>query len=371
MILMRNQDIKIIELGPRQLTFGFENNHSKQQDQVLYYIKKQIETHGQVVLDEFIQYVKERHEWSEFLILQNIFWLAQELKIHFRINKESLDPYNVKKILLENPDQQVEIITNKSVDDLVFQHTKCFYQKLPGKDSIDNYDDQYEFSRLLAEQIRHWESCLNTYKSVVKKPYFPGKKQIDRGLSLINKISAKLDSFSLINAFYINRDPILKLVDDVKILSEFYTQNLDIWVTLTESIETFTKNLPDLKKKSDIISSFDRLKQILSTSQPYDMVEEAWELYKKIKIYNDIIVEKKTEQYRITVLTMLNHMIEKMKNHLEANKAGPDLRNKLLYSLRMISENIRKAKNIEKINQLKSHAEDKFDLYWEEVESIQ
>ncbi|MEA1947534.1 MAG: hypothetical protein U9N83_09570, partial [Thermodesulfobacteriota bacterium] len=86
---MKNQDIKDIELGPRQLSFGFENNHSKQQDRLLYYIKNQIETHGQVVLDEFIQYVKERHEWSEFLILQNIFWLAQELKIHFRINKKS------------------------------------------------------------------------------------------------------------------------------------------------------------------------------------------------------------------------------------------------------------------------------------------
>jgi len=41
---MRKQDIKDIELGPRQLTFGFENNHSKQQDRLLYSIKRQIET---------------------------------------------------------------------------------------------------------------------------------------------------------------------------------------------------------------------------------------------------------------------------------------------------------------------------------------
>jgi len=371
MIVMRKQDIKDIELGFRQLTFVFGNNKLKKQDRILYSIKNLTETNGHVVLDEFIQYVKEPSELSEFLILQNIFWLAQELKIHFRINKENLDPYNVKKILFENPDQPVEIILNKSVDDLVFQRTKHFYQKFSGKNIIDNYDDQYEFSRLLAEEIRHWESCLNRYRSYAKKPYFPGKEQIDRGLSLINNISAKLDSFSLINAFYINRDQILKLVDDVKTLSEFYTRHMDSWVILTQSIEAFTKNLPELKKKSDIISSFDRLKQILLASQPYDMVEEAWELYKKIKIYNDIIVENKTEQYRIKMVTMLDHMTEKMKNHLEAHKAGPDLRNKFLYSLRMISENIRKAKDIENINRLKSDAEDKFDIYWEEIESIQ
>jgi hypothetical protein len=61
-------------------------------------------------------------------------------------------------------------------------------------------------------------------------------------------------------------------------------------------------------------------------------------------------------------------MIVKMKNHLEAHKAGPDLRNKYLYSLRMISKNIRMAKDIESINRLKSDAEDKFDIYWEEIE---
>jgi len=367
---MRKQDIKDIELGPRQLTFGFENNHSKQQDQLLYYIKRQIETHGQVVLDEFVQYVKDRFEGSEFAILQNIFWLAQELKIHFRINKQSLDPYHVKKNLLENPDQQVEIVTNKSVDDLVFQNAKHFYQKLSGKNIIDTYDDQYEFSRLLAENIRHWKSCLNTYKSFAEKPFFPGKEQIDRGLSLIQTISAKLDSFSLINAFYVSRDPILKLVDDVKTLSEFYTHHLDRWVILAGSIEAFTKNIAELKNKSDIITAFNKLKQILSTSQPYDRVEEAWELYKKIKIYNDIIVKNKTEQNRMEMLTLLDHMIEEMKNHLKKHKAKPDLRNKILYSLRMISKNIRMAKDIETINQLKSDAKEKFDIYWEEVESI-
>lgn len=365
---MRKQDIKDIELGPRQLTFGFENNHSKQQDQILYYIKRQIETHGQVVLEEFVQYVKDRFGGSEFAILQNIFWLAQELKIHFRINKQSLDPYHVKKNLLENPDQQVEIVTNESVNDLVFQSAKQFYQKLSGKNIIATYDDQYEFSRLLAEDIRNWKSCLNTYKSFAKKAYFPGKEQIESGLSLIHTISAKLDSFSLINAFYVSRDPILKLVDDVKTLSEFYTRHLDRWVILAESIEEFTKNIPELKNKTDIITAFDRLKQILSTSQPYGRVEEAWELYKKIKIYNDIIVKNKTEHYRMEMLTLLDHMIEEMKNHLKKHKAKPDLRNKFLYSLRMFSKNIRRAKDIETINQLKSDAKEKFDIYWEEVE---
>jgi len=366
---MKHQEIKDIELGFRQLTFGFENKNLKEQDQIMYYIKNMAETNGHIILDEFIQYVKELTECSEFAILQNIFWLAQELKIHFRINKQSLDPNDIKNILLENPDQPVGIILNKSVDDLVFQRTKRFFQEILGKDIFDNYDDQYEFSRLLAEEIRHWKNSLQRYNRHAKKPYFPGKQQTDRGLCLVDKISAKLDSFSLINAFYNNRDQLVELVDDVKTLSDFYTNHRHSWEILTQSIEGFTKNLPELKDKSEIIAAFYRLKQILSMSQPYEIVEEAWELYKKIKTHNDIIVENKTEKCRINGVTILEDMIEKMKSHLEAHRAGPDLRNKFLYSLRRISKNISKAKDIESINRLKSDAEDKFDIYWEEVES--
>jgi hypothetical protein len=53
---MKEQDIKDIELGFRQLTFGFENEKLKEQDQIMYYIKNMSETNGHVVLDEFIQY---------------------------------------------------------------------------------------------------------------------------------------------------------------------------------------------------------------------------------------------------------------------------------------------------------------------------
>jgi len=81
---MRKQDINNIEVGFRQLTFGFEKNNSKEQDRIMYYIKDQTETYGHVVLDEFVQYVRELHELSESLILQNIFWFVRELKIHLK-----------------------------------------------------------------------------------------------------------------------------------------------------------------------------------------------------------------------------------------------------------------------------------------------
>jgi len=64
---MKHQKIKDIELGFRQLTFDLENKNLKEQDQIMYYIKNMAETNGHIILDEFIQHVKELTECSEFV----------------------------------------------------------------------------------------------------------------------------------------------------------------------------------------------------------------------------------------------------------------------------------------------------------------
>jgi len=364
---VKKQEIQDIQLGHQQLLFGFESSELKGRDIVMSCIINQTEKHGYVVLDEFIQYVKEFHDLSEFEILQHIFWIAQDSKIHFRMDEKNLEPYIVKKVLLKSTGQSIKIITNKSVDDSVFQDVKRFYEKLSGQENIDHFDDQYEFARFLAKEIRDWESCLKSHKFTAQKPYFPGKKKIDDSLRFIKKISTKLDPFSLINTFYNNKEKIIKLVDDVRNITGFYTRHIDIWKTLIQSVKEFSENLPELKKDSEIATGFDRLKQILSSPEPYEMITETGELLKKVKSYHDIIVEKKTKQCRATALLKIDHMIEGMKDHLNAHKANQDLRNKSLYFLRRIKNLISNAGNIKDINNYLNDAEDMLDTFREEI----
>ena len=110
---MKIQTIKKITLGPRQLTFGFDENVRQEQDLVVACIIKQFETHGQVILDKFIPYATEQHNLTQIDALQYIFWSAHELKIHFRIDGKNIAPFKTKQILLKSPEKCVEIITNK------------------------------------------------------------------------------------------------------------------------------------------------------------------------------------------------------------------------------------------------------------------
>ena len=56
---MRYSDIENVNLGHRQISFGFENNLSQEQNAVMECLADQIKQHGHVVLSESVPYVKE------------------------------------------------------------------------------------------------------------------------------------------------------------------------------------------------------------------------------------------------------------------------------------------------------------------------
>jgi len=355
------QDIENIELGHRQLLFDFEKDKAKEQAVVMSCIKNQAEKYGHVALNEFVSYVREQHDLLDFTITQNVFWLTfwltEDLKIHFRIDEEIIEPRKVKQILIKSIEQSVIIVTNKSVTNSVFQDVKRLYQELSQEKGFDDCDDQYEFSRLLAKKTKGWEVILESCKSDAQKPFFPCEKEIDDCMRFIKKISDKLDSFSLINAFYDNEERVLKLSEDVKIISEFYTQHIDFWKSLIQSFEAFNDNLSEFIKDSDIVAGFEKLKQILSSSAPYNMIAEAKTLLKKM-----------TQQCRVALSVIIDNMIEETKAYLDAHQAGQDLRNKSLYSLRTIKKRISEAKNIKSMNLCLIDAEEKLDVFWDEIQ---
>jgi len=349
------QDIENIELGHRQLLFGFEKNRSKEQAMVLSCIEKKIEKYGHVDLDECAQYVKEVHDLADVNIIQYVFWLAEDLAIHFRIDGKILEPRKAKQILIKSLEQRVRIVPIKLVDDSVYQGVKRFYRKLTGGKGFCDSNDQYEFARLLARKIKDWKVKLISCQHALQMPFVPYEKEIDDGIRFIETISAKLDSFSLINAFYENKEKILKLSDDVKNISEFYTQHIYFWNNLVQSFEALN-HLYELTEDPDISEGFQKLKQILSSPAPHTLMTDAKTLLEKI-----------TRRCGATLLKKVDNMIVKMKKHLDAHRAGPDLRNRSLYSLRTIKKRIQGAENIKSMNLCLIDVEDKFDDFWDEI----
>jgi len=104
-IMLKTKDIKAIETGPRQLTFGFEG-------------KTQAKTAGLVV---------------SFIMAQ--------IKAQAR------------KFLLDSPDKPVERVDNRQVEAPLFRDLVNFYQQLMNRENMDFKDDQYEFASSLLSDL--------------------------------------------------------------------------------------------------------------------------------------------------------------------------------------------------------------------------
>ncbi|MDA3790448.1 MAG: hypothetical protein PF503_18395 [Desulfobacula sp.] len=364
---MKIQFIKEMILGPRQLTFGFDNNPREEQNFVISCIIEQFENHGQVVLDKFIAHLKEMHDLPEIDTLQYIFWSAQELKIHFRVDGKNITPFETKQILLQSPEKYVEIITNKNVENSIFQDVVSFYQKLSKGKNQNNFDDQYNFSRSLLLDLKKWETNLNSFKPIAQKPFYPGKTEIHEYLQILKIILSRQDSYSLIYSCYNNKEKIAKMADDVKIISEFYTRQVKFWELLIQSIEDFRINLTEIKKTQEIFSGFNRLIQILESSYPYNFITEADRLLKMVQNHNDLIVQKKTKAHQIKAISKIDVMIKELIKLFDIYTTDLDKRNKFLYALRSARKKIPHTRSIKQIDLVLCNTEDMYDDFIEDL----
>jgi hypothetical protein len=368
---MNKQDILNIRLGARQIPLGFEKDLVKEQEVVASDVREFAERHGEVVLHGFVQYVKDRRlDLTVAEILQLIFRLASEHEIEFRVNDKNVAPHEVKKILLEFTDAEVFIIFHQPVEDVVLEEVQRIYDRLTGQQESLTLPDPHDLSRLLAKQIRYWQDCLNSCRQGVKSSRFPGEKMITDGLLIIKKISAKLDPFSLIYAFHANREEIFKLSEEVKTLYAFYTRHAKTWEDQIRAVDAFDGDLAELNDIPDVAEDLDRLKRILSSEWPYDQVEEAKQLVDSITPRHMQIVKEKTAKYRQEAAARIDDLIEKMARLKDGKKVIQDLRRQALQDLRSIAKKIPLAGDICAISQLTGEAEDLYDEFKEEIQTI-
>ena len=365
---MKKTSIRGISLR-RQLEFGFEKHWVETRDRVVSCATRLAEQSGDAPLEEIVRLGEERFGLKKPEIVQHVFWLAQDSKLEFRAGGKPLTPQRAKKTLLDSASQAVTVIPTRCVDEAVFEHVKRFFQTLTGEVNPGGVEDPYDFSRLLEKRIRRWEIALESFLPAAQQPCFPGEREIQEGLALIKKLSEKRDAFSLITGFYENRDPILKLVADMVKLSDFYSWQRKFWETLIDSMERFSLESEELRQRSEIADSLDRLAHILSSPEPYALVDEARELLRRVGPCHARIVSRKTEEARAAALEKVRHRIDRLAELLDNHQAGADLRNQSLISMRQIEKRILAAETIQAIRTLGEDAEDKFEVFREEIES--
>ncbi|WP_300464763.1 hypothetical protein [Desulfobacula sp.] len=350
--------VKKVELGPRQMTFGFEDRMSKNLDSVFSFIEKAYQTGGPVALDDLISSPQLLDELAAPEILQIIFWLAEELKIHFFARDQIFSPLKTKKMLMENPGNPVFVVINRQVDGRKFRQAQKIGRSVLS--TLPEGDDQYIFSRYLVGKLKTWQASLTSFAIQAKQPFFPGSKDINNGIVLLDKILEKQDSYSMILACLKYQSRIVKLAETVTVLTPFYDQDQSFWQVFVDQMQAFEINLTEIKKDKHIFSKFCRLNEIMTSPYPYPLVTEAERLLTDVQDFHKQVEQKKMAVQRSNALVTTEKMIRKLIGLFDTFESDQEYRNNCLYELRTLSKRIEKTHHIEEINTLLDDVKDFF-----------
>lgn len=349
---------KKIELGPRQMVFGFERQNTKNQDSIFLSIENEYQTGGPAALDELISSKTHLEELSELEILQIIFWLAEELKIHFFVKDCIISPQQTKRMLIENSENHVFVVTNKQVDRHKFEQALNMAGSILA--TLPEHVDQYTFSRHLVNELKTWKDTLKSFESQAEQPFFPGKKEIKNSTILLTKILEKQDSFSMINSFLKYQSKITQLAETVMELTRFYTQMVSFWQIFIDRMHAFKSNLSEIRNNNIIFSKFCRLSEIFKSPYPYPLITEAKGLLTDVQDFHQRIEQKKIETLCSKSSSEINKMVKKLISLFDTFESDQEYRNQCLSELRSLNKRIKESKNIEKINSLYNDAKDLF-----------
>lgn len=350
--------IKKIELGPRQMTFGFEGRMTAGFEVVFSVIEKECQTGGAVVLDHLMSRDPLPSDLTAPEILQIIFWLAEELKVHFLVEERPSSPKRTKQRLLESPSTPVLIVVNRQVDSNGFERMKKAAIKfLP---ALPEGVDQYQFSRIFIQALKTWQKRLKSYAPKAKQPHFPGGKEIRNSLALLDRILEKQDSHSVILTGLKYRSKIIRLAETIGVLTRFYEQKLSFWEMMLERMQAFEVNLPEIKKDPQVSAGYQRLCDIAAAPDPFSLVAEAEDLLPGVQAFHQQIEHRKIDALRKGTLEKTEKMLSKLAGLFDTFESDQEYRNQILYELRAVNKRIENSGRPEEIRALYNDAKDLF-----------
>jgi hypothetical protein len=345
---MKSRNIKKIKLGPRQFTFGFDNDFLTKQTSIMSCIHEQYERNRKVFVDNIVQIIKEKHDLLECDILQNIFWFTDELRLYFTSGKDkTITPQEAKKILLETPKNYLQIHENNCVDQSTFQDVVDFYNKLSNKKK--QYKNQYEFAYSLFSDLQELKKNISSFQSIAKKQFYPGGGKMNEYSTFMEAELLKYDSYSIIHSWYKNKEKITNMINDLTDIFKFYKSQTEFWESLINAIDGFYEQVQIIRENPVISDSLDKLIQIVESPDPYHLIEEAKKLLKDINDYQKSIVQKEFKKDQEKALIEIETMISNVSELFEIHHPDEDIRHEILYNLRSMKKRILQVDNTKQI----------------------
>jgi hypothetical protein len=330
------------EIGQGALTLDGTEGNAQALKEVKQFIDLSVGQSHRIPIDELVKRFSGRpYGWSEWEIILLIARLFMAGEIKLMTEGAAIQPREAIEPLTKSVKwKMVTILKRKTVGAQELTASRKLGQDLFGQIGSDTEDKLYIFLR---ENLIDWDRRLSGYKTLADTGSYPGKKEINSGCTLLEKLLSIRDSYEFFQAFNQAKDDIKDLCDDMHELDDFYTNQRTIWERLKKAMEgVFRLNRQELGKDDTARQSLVKMDQILSAPKPYGMLKEVDTLIASVKKVNDVLVEKRREY----AMEEVDKFISQISQALGEYKATPDLRNKALKPIQDIKKQLQQEESI-------------------------
>jgi len=284
--ILRSDDIE--QYG---LTMDLPENNPQALEDLRQYIELCTKTSRQIVLHDMIndRYATRPFGWPGFEVILLLTRLYAIGEISFLMGGASITHDRVyESITTSGKWRKITVIQKKTADPKELKKARALGKEVFSEMGPEGEDALFTFMK---KKLTSWQSDLIGYKALADTGNYPGKDEIDEGLSLIKSLVVLDESSQFIDRFNVRKEDLLDLSENVHDLKPFYEHQKPTWDKLRKAHISFSLNRIELDRDDSARPALTQMGEILKASAPYGMIHEAERLIKTVGDVNKLLVK--------------------------------------------------------------------------------
>ena len=344
--------LRIDDVAQQSLDMALPESNPDATADVRSYLEICASTSRKVIMHEMIndRFANRPYGWPAFEVVLLLARLYAAGEIQFLMGGAAIPRDRVYELISSASKwRNITVLKRVTASPEELKQARALGRDLFAEMGPDSEDGLYDFLR---GKLEDWQSALTGYKALADSGDYPGKTEIDEGLSVIKNLLGATDSNKFLQRFNENKSDLEDLGENYHDLANFYGPQKPTWDKLRNAYERFTLNRMELERKEEAGKALTRMHEILTAPAPYSLVKEAEGLIKSVADVNSELVSAK----RVIALQVIKKQTESVELDLDSAKADATLTRACIGPLERLKERASVHESLAHLSQAEAEA---------------
>lgn len=356
--------LRINDIGQQTLSMNMDESNPLAIEEIRTYVELCTRTHRQIVLHEMLEkrFMLRPYGWPENDTLLLIARLMVLGELNLMMDGKVIPPDKAfEPMTTAAKRRKITILRRMKTDEADIQKARALGKELFQEMGPDGEDALFAFYQT---KLKNWRDELNRFKPLADTGNYPGRSDIDEGLTLVNRLLIFDQTFPFFEKIGAAKKELQECADRFQDLHQFYTQQRTSWEHLKKSYGRFSLNRLSLEADEHAGPALKRMHDILNAPEPYGLIKEADGLIVKVNTINSKLVQTR----RQSAIRIIKDRMETITSDVASAHGTDAFLNQSLNPLERLLKQIESEDSIAHITQLESEAVRAFERVLEGID---